>query len=709
MKFFLEPRSVVLIGVSRQTGAGAYNNFEVMRRYGYPGNIYLVHPKVKEILGQKTFPQVADLPETPDLAVISLGRERVLGVFRECLEQGIKRVVVISQGFADADARGKELQEKLVHMAREHGVRVIGPNTMGIVNAWSCFSTAFVDIPREAPPPPMTLVVQSGVFQAGYPNFTGHLGKSIDIGNAGDVDFVDLLEFLEHDPQTRIIMLHMEGIKRGRKFLEVAARVARHKPIVVLKTGRSTAGAEAALSHTGSLVGEDAIFDLAFRRCGLIRVRNLVELRAVAKALLHFRPPAGPRLGMVTATGAFGIVAADACEDYGLELAPFPEGSRADLENPHIAWHRLHNPVDIWPLGMVSGSFAGVFTKAAKALIQDERVDALLGVCPSWASPLHADIDMVAAVREIQAANPSQKPLALCPYGDDTLRQGQALDQVPGVACFDTLDEAILSLAATWRWHRMVVGGGQGSQTLLPSSPKPPSPTPYRGLERECGGTAPLKAGLLVGEEAMALLADYGIPLVPGRLVQQEAEAVAAAGKFGYPAVLKIISPQWLHKSDLGGVLLNLGGEAELRKAYTALTEAFSRQTPGGQLQGILVQKQVRGVELLFGLKQDPQFGPVLVAGMGGIYTEIFQDVAREFPPVSRVAAATLLRSLKIYPILEGVRGQAGVSLASLEDLILALSCLAEDHPEIAEMDLNPVVADAQGCWCVDCRVVVAE
>jgi acetyltransferase len=212
-----------------------------------------------------------------------------------------------------------------------------------------------------------------------------------------------------------------------------------------------------------------------------------------------------------------------------------------------------------------------------------------------------------------------------------------------------------------------------------------------------------------VGEEAMALLADYGIPLVPGRLVQQEAEAVAAAGKFGYPAVLKIISPQWLHKSDLGGVLLNLGGEAELRKAYTALTEAFSRQTPGGQLQGILVQKQVRGVELLFGLKQDPQFGPVLVAGMGGIYTEIFQDVAREFPPVSRVAAATLLRSLKIYPILEGVRGQAGVSLASLEDLILALSCLAEDHPEIAEMDLNPVVADAQGCWCVDCRVVVAE
>ena len=207
----------------------------------------------------------------------------------------------------------------------------------------------------------------------------------------------------------------------------------------------------------------------------------------------------------------------------------------------------------------------------------------------------------------------------------------------------------------------------------------------------------------------MALLAGYGIPLAPARLVQQEAAAVAAAGEFGYPVVLKIISPQWLHKSDLGGVLLNLAGEAELRKAFAALLDAFSRQTPDGQLQGILVQKQVRGAELLFGLKQDPQFGAVLVAGMGGIYTEIFQDVAREFTPVSRAAAAALLQSLKIYPILKGVRGQAGVRLSCLEDLILSLSRLAEDHPEIAEMDLNPVVADAQGCCCVDCRLVVAE
>ena len=217
-------------------------------------------------------------------------------------------------------------------------------------------------------------------------------------------------------------MLHLEGLKRGREFFKVVARVASQKPILVLKTGRSLVGAQAALSHTGSLVGEDAIFDMAFAQAGVVRVRNLVELRAAAKAFLHFRPMAGPRLGMVTAAGAFGTMAADAGADDGLELAPFPEQLRGELEDPHIPWHHLRNPVDIWPLGMVAGSFSRVFAKAAEGLLRDKQVDAVLGVAPSWGSPLHADIDMMAAVRKIQGANPCQKPLALCPYGDDTGR-----------------------------------------------------------------------------------------------------------------------------------------------------------------------------------------------------------------------------------------------------------------------------------------------
>ncbi|HBD08300.1 MAG TPA: CoA-binding protein, partial [Syntrophobacteraceae bacterium] len=271
-----------------------------------------------------------------------------------------------------------------------------------------------------------------------------------------DVDFSEALDYLEQDSQTEIIVLHMEGVRGGRKFLETAARVARLKPIIVLKTGRSTAGARAALSHTGSLVGEDAVVDAAFARAGLIRVRTMMEMRAACHAFLHFRTMAGPNLGVITATGACGIMSADACEDYGLELAPFPEGIRDGLENSHIAWHKLNNPVDIWPLGMVSGSFTNVFKNAAGGLLADDHVHAILGIVPALASPLHADLDLVSLMREIQPVNPQHKPIALWLYADGIDQQAPALEGEMDVCCFDSIDEAVMGLAALYRYRRFV-------------------------------------------------------------------------------------------------------------------------------------------------------------------------------------------------------------------------------------------------------------
>jgi acyl-CoA synthetase (NDP forming) len=694
MQLFFEPGAVVLIGTSRQTGPGAYNNLEMLLSYGYPGRIYLVHPKVPDIMGHKTYPRVADLPEVPDLAVISLGRERVVDTAVECARHGIKRLVVISQGFADADARGAELQAELVRLAQEHGVRILGPNTMGVLNPFSGFTTAFIDIPRDPAPGPLTMVAQSGAFQVGASSFTGQMGKAIDVGNACDLDTVDVLEYLADDPDTRIIVLHLEGIKRGRRFLNTAARVARTKPIIALKTGRSVAGAKAAMSHTGSLVGEDAIVDLALAAAGIIRVRTLVELLAVSRAFLNFRPMAGPRLGVATATGAFGIIAADACEDHGLELAPFPETLR-ELEEERIPWHRLGNPVDLWPLGMVTGSFTGVFKRAVAGLLADERVDAVLGVGPSFSSPRHADLDIPGAVRELHAANPRHKPLALLLYGDEAARRAQVqeLDREPDVACFNTMDEAIMGLAATWRYRQCIEAPPPGDFSL----PQPAAARPG-GLPAE---------GVLVGEAALEILKAYDLPLVPGVLAADVDAAAAAAPEMGYPVVLKIISPEWVHKSDWGGVRLNVNTETDLRQAYRDLAARFHRHTPDGALNGILVQKQVHGVELLLGLKRDPQFGPVLVAGAGGIYTEVLRDVARALAPITADQAARMLQSLKIYPILQGVRGQTGVDLAALTAALVNLSRLAVDYPEIRELDLNPVVAAPQGCWCVDCRMVL--
>jgi acetyltransferase len=564
---------------------------------------------------------------------------------------------------------------------------------MGIINPFYGFTTAFIDVPRTANPAPLTMVAQSGAFQVSAACFIDRMGKAIDIGNAADVDAADVLEYLEHDPQTRIIVMHLEGIKRGRHFLTTASRVARTKPIIVIKTGRSAAGAQAAMSHTGSLVGEEAIFDLALAAAGVIRVRTTVELLAVCRAFLHFRPMAGPCLGVVTATGAFGIIAADCCEDYGLELAPFPERLRK-LEEERVAWHKLHNPVDIWPLGMVTGSFTGVFQRALIGLLKDEGVDAALGLAPALDSPRHADLDIPAAVREVQKHNPQHKPLAILFYGDEKAMQSQAreLADEPGIACFDSMEEAVMGLAATWRYQQLSQRPSQDFSLPQPAAARPVN-VPAEGV--------------LVGEAALEILRAYDFPLVPGGLAADVGAAEAEANQAGYPVVLKIISPEWLHKSDLGGVVLNVATAGELREAYQDLVARFRARTPGGVLEGILVQKQVKGVELLLGLKRDPQFGPVLVAGAGGIYTEVLKDVARALAPVTREQAAALLQTLKIYPILKGARGQAGVNMAALVDTMVKLSGLAVDYPEIQELDLNPVVADSQGCWCVDCRMVL--
>jgi acetyltransferase len=692
MQLFFEPRSVVLIGTSRQTGAGAYNNLEMLLSYGYPRRIYLVHPKVPEILGYKTYPRVAGLPEIPDLAIISLGRERMVDAVRDCVKHGIKRLVVISQGFADADDRGKELQEEILRIAREHGARVVGPNTMGILNPFSGFTTAFIDVPRDPNPPPLALVAQSGAFQVSAACFIDRMGKAIDLGNAADVDAVDVLEYLEHDSQTRIIVMHLEGMKRSRRFLTTASRIARTKPIIVIKTGRSVAGAQAAISHTGSLVGEDVLVDLALSQAGIIRVRTTVEMLAVCRAFLHFQPPEGPRLGVVTATGAFGIIAADCCEDYGLELAPFPESLRK-MEEERVAWHKLNNPVDLWPLGMVTGSFTGVFQRALKGLIQAEQVDCALGLVPALASPRHDDLDIPGAVRAVQKHNSRGKPVAILLYGDTEAMQSQSqeLANEPGVACFDSMEEAVMGLAATWRYRQLTQRPSKDFSLPQPAASRP---------------MVPPSEGVLVGEAALEMLRAYDFPLVPGVVAADLAAAEAAAADLGYPVVLKIISPEWLHKSDLGGVVLNVATTDELRQAYQVLEARFQARPPAGTLEGILVQKQVKGIELLMGLKRDPQFGPVLVAGAGGIYTEVLKDVARALVPEDLEGAGRLLETLKVFPILKGIRGQAGVNISALAETMVKLSRLAVDYPEIQELDLNPVVADPQGCWCVDCRIV---
>ncbi len=688
MEPLFSPQAVVLVGVSRKTGVGAYNGLEMLLRYGYRGRVYVVHPHAQEILGHPVYPRVEDLPEVPEVAVIAVGRDLVLPVVEECLAKGIRWLVIITQGFADADAQGRKLQASLVAAARRYQARIIGPNTMGVLNAFVPFTTAFVDLVCPPQPPPVTLVAQSGAPQVGAESFTGPLGKAVDLGNAADIGFPEVLDYLENDPQTRVIALHIEGLQEGRRFLNTAARVNRSKPIVVLKTGTSQAGAQAALSHTGSLVGQDQVFTAACARAGLTRVHSAQDLQDTILAFRCLPPMQGPRVGIATPSGALGIIALDALSREGLEPGPLPESIIRDVEPLGPYWHALHNPVDLWPIGMLTGDFLKVAGLTLRGFLADPHTDGIVCMLPAIGSPLHRNIlASPEFFAELELAR-HRKPITIALYGDAREEVRRSLEQVPGVACYFSVEQAVHALGQLYRYH------------LAVSQPLEQWPEPQATKE-----IAAVPAALQLGQEALTFLAAQGIPTLPGRLTHSPDEAAAVAAELGYPVVLKVISPDYLHKSDRGGVILNLQDEEALLAGVQRLQPLLAPAAKDA-LTGILVQKQLTGRELLLGLKHDATFGPVVVCGYGGTHTELWQDTAQTLAPLTLAQARGLLQALRSYPLLEGYRGEPGVDLEAVCQVLVALAEMGLAYPQLQEVDINPLMATPWGCWAADARLI---
>jgi len=695
MQKFFDPESVVMIGAPRKTGMGAYNGVEMMLRYGYRGRLYPINPKAGDICGLRAYASVVDVPETADLALISVGRENVIEALRQCIDSGVRRVIIISQGFSDADERGHELQKEITRLARESGVRVLGPNTLGTVNNFCHFSTGFVDLPRPEKVPPVSLIAQTGVLQVASQDFSYHTwGKALDIGNAGDVDFVDALDYFSEDPETRVIVVHMEGVLRGRDFLERASRVSFKKPIIAFKTGRSKAGAWAALSHTGSLVGEDEINDAAFSRAGILRVKNTSDLRDAIRALIRMGEMAGPRLGVLTPTGAGGIVATDACEDFGLTLGNLPEGLAGTLKKGIPDWIHIGNPLDIWPVGMIGDGYANAYRLALTGLLESSEIDGVVAMALNSDSPMHADIDLVEVVKAVRATTGSRKPIAMWIYGSGIPAAVDRFEEIDSVACFGSIEQAVQGLSFSYRYHEIRSREVPAKRSFAWDRARTEELL-RKGRER----------GMLLGEDALALLSAFGIPVIPGKAARFWKDIKEAAETLSWPLVLKLSGEAFLHKSEWGGVATGLRNQKKLREAYEKMKQDVRRQDPKARL-GFQVQEQAAGKELLMGLKRDPQFGHILVCGLGGIYTEVFKDVHRELVPVGRREAERMLSSLKIHPLLEGVRGEAGVDRESLLDALERLSFLATEVADIAELDINPLMADSSGCRAVDARIL---
>jgi acetyltransferase len=605
--------------------------------------------------------------------------------------------MIISQGFADADAHGKRLQAEIVRLARENDVRVVGPNTLGVVNNFRSFYTGFVDMIKPEKVPPVSLIAQTGILQCSGPHaFSSHgWGKALDIGNAGDVDFVDALEYFGDDPETRVIVMHMEGIIRGREFLKTASRISRRKPIIVFKTARTGGGARAALSHTGSLVGENEISEAAFRRAGLLRVKSASELKDAIRALVRFDHLEGPRLAVLSPSGGGGIMAVDACEDFGLMMGELPDGLAAKLKEGVPDWVHIGNPVDLWPVGMLGGGYSRAYRIALTEMLKSPKIDAVLGLRWCMDSPLHRKNDIVETVAAAREETGNGKPIAMFVYGWGTDPIKEDLEStIPHVACFDSIEEAVRGLSFCYRYQEL-------RKRQIPSQRR-------FAYEHEAVESLLWKGRedrVLLGEDALALLAAFGIPAVRGRIARNWKDIDTAADDLSYPLVLKLTGVAFLHKSEWGGVVTGIKSKRDLRQAYQRVKDQVHQRHPALKI-GFHVQEEAKGKELLIGLKLDAQFGHILACGFGGVYTEVFRDVSRELVPVGRREAEEMLSSLKICPLLKGVRGEGGVDWEGLLDILERMSFLATEAPDIKELDINPLMADASGCMAVDARIL---
>ncbi|HUH65709.1 MAG TPA: acetate--CoA ligase family protein [Syntrophales bacterium] len=695
MQNFFNPSSVALIGVPRHTGDGSFNNAEVLLRYGYKGKIFPINPNAKEICGLKVYPSITDVPEAIDLAVVSVARDRVISVIDQCAQAGVTRIIIITQGFADADQEGKEMQEEIVRRAKANGIRIIGPNTMGVVNNFKKFTNSFIETERPEVFSPVSLIAQTGVLQVASQDMAyKHWGKAIDIGNGCDVDVVDALTYFADDPETKVVVIHMEGVKRGRDFLKLVSEVTEKKPVIVFKAGRSQAGAKAALSHTGSMVGEDHVFDAVCKRAGIIRVKSNMDMIDAIHALLLMKEMAGPRIGVASVTGAGGIMAADACEDHGLMLAKLPTGLAEKLSAGLPEWIHVGNPMDLWPISMIGGNYTGTFGTAITDLLRSDEVDGVVAFMPVSTSPLHQNLNLVSTIAESRKNAGNSKPLAMWPY-IDAYAFIDEFEKVANVACFNSVERSVQALAFCYLYH-------QAKNRKTPVQRQ--FPVEHDKLEALTGKGK--KEKILVGDDALLLLNLFGIPVVKSGVARSRRDLEGVASNMAYPLVLKLTGKAFLHKTEWGGVVTGIRGVEDLHRAFDRVLHNASARDRDVKVEAVQIQEQLHGHELLLGLKRDGEFGHVIACGLGGIYTEVFKDVSRAIVPIDGEEANEMLSSLKIAPMLIGLRGEAPIDWNGLVEILERLSFLAQSLPEISELDINPIIAASSGCVAVDARIL---
>jgi acetyltransferase len=696
---FFHPETVAAIGATERAGSVGRAVLANLITNPFGGMVFPVNPNRRAVLGIKAYRSVAAVQEKIDLAIITTPAHTVPSVVRECAEAGVRGAIILSAGFREIGKQGQELEQQVLTEARQGGMRLVGPNCLGVMSPLSGLNATFAGaIARSGS---VGFISQSGALCTAVLDWSlrENVGFSafVSIGSMLDVGWGDLIDYLGDDPSTRSIVIYMESVGDARAFLSAAREVALTKPIIVLKAGRTDAAARAAASHTGALAGSDATLDAAFRRCGVLRVHEIEQLFDMAEILGRQPRPRGPRLAIVTNAGGPGVLAADALIMNGGELAVLSETTVEQL-NGFLPPHWSHgNPVDI-----IGDADSERYGKAAELLVQDAAADGLLAILTPQAMT-----DPTSTAQRLRALNGLNKPVLASWMGGDSVSESQEILGQAGIPTFSYPDSAARAFLHMWQYSENLRAL---YETPMPSDQA--ASEQQTVLAERIVDTVRRSGRTLLNEtESKELLAAYGIPTVPTTTAMSEVEAVDKAAGFGYPVVLKLLSQTITHKTDVGGVRLNLQNVEAVRDAFQGIRESVRANAGEEHFLGVTVQPMIErnGYELILGSSVDTQFGPVLLFGAGGELVEILQDRALGLPPLNTTLARRIMERTRIFKALQGTRGRPPVDLAVLEQLLVRFSHLVIEQRWIKEIDINPLLASAQEIHALDARVVLHD
>jgi acetyl coenzyme A synthetase (ADP forming)-like protein len=695
------PRSVAVIGATGRAGSVGQAVFANVFKHGYAGVAYPVNPRAASVMSVKAFPSVLDIPGEVDLSIIIVPSALVPGVMEECAQKGIKAAIVITAGFKELGGAGVQQEQLVLAAARDNGIRLLGPNCLGIINTDPQVSLngSFARLmPR---PGNIALVSQSGaVGVAALEYAQGEeigLSKFVSVGNKADLNENDFLAYLKDDPLTDVIMFYLEDLADPKRFFQLAREITgeagNKKPILAIKSGRTAAGARAASSHTGALAGSDEAYDALFAQCGVLRVESLEELFDYALAFSTQPLPKGNRVAIVTNAGGLGIMTTDAAVRYGLSIAEFKEETVAGLKAGLPAAANIHNPVDV-----LGDAREDRYRTALEGVLADDNVDGVIVIStPQLMTNLAAIAATVAEVTPVY-----HKPTLVCQMALGEIEETLAIWSRAKLPHYHFPEEAARGLGAMARYAANIHRDRYEVKTF--------ADVDHDKVKEVLNRVKAAGRKFVLEPEAHEIFRAYGFPVVPFAWAHSEAQAVQAAADLGGPVALKIVSPDVIHKFDVGGVKLNLETGGEIRQAYAEILAAVARAHPGAALQGMLVQKMMpKGRETILGMTRDPQFGPLLMFGLGGTYVEVFRDVMFQLAPISEDWALKMIQGLKGYQILTSFRGEPAADLAAIVKSLERLSQMVLDFGELKELDINPflVLDEGQGAAVLDARIFI--